>query len=112
MYVVLKLSSTDQAHNGIRTLRSLVAWYSAASASATAFFLSLLYLHLSYHLTMIRSKHLPTGIIPIPFVVASDSHGDQTHELPYLAILEEDGCAAHGRRDIVGWPQTGRSLNV
>jgi hypothetical protein len=55
VYVMLKLSSTDQAHNGIRTLRSLVAWYSAA-ASETALFLSLLYLHLSYHLTMIRSS--------------------------------------------------------
>lgn len=115
VYVVLKLSSTHQAHNGTRTLRSLVAWYSAASASATAHFLSLLHLHLSYHLTMIHSKHRPTGIIPIPFVVvASDStcYGDQTHGLPHLAKLEEDGCAAHGRRDIVGWPQTGRSLNV
>lgn len=115
MYVVLKLLSTHQAHNGIRTLRSLVAWYSAASASATVLFLSLLHLHLSYHLTMIHSKHLPTGIIPIPFVVvASDStcYGDQTHGLPHLAKLEEDGCAAHGRQDIVGWRQTGRSLDV
>jgi hypothetical protein len=32
MYVVLKLSSTQQAHNGIRTLRSLVVWYSAAAS--------------------------------------------------------------------------------